>query len=390
MQSSSAVASKILHWLQNEGHSLPTPGDVLHEVCSRLEASGIHLETAIFSNATLHPLIERAIFIWRPSKPWEVWYFQHNDVHIISDEELFSRQRNNGRVGSKVRYTEASSLPISEHYVHEESIVPNGISESHKLVSGDDCFLRFISSSLNGFTLFEKQVIERLLPYLFLALEIKVLYRRSGLVLSAYVGSEPADLILSGQIQRGDVIEKDAALLLCDLRGFTNLSNHLSSVELIDLLNKFFDMAAEPVERSGGEILKFLGDGMLVVFPVDRVRGSASEICDNAIRCAHLIEDATSTSPIFKREENSIVQAIHYGKVAYGNIGATNRLDFTVIGSDVNLLSRIETLCKSINKNILVSNVFSKIATTEFESVGEFDIRGFSEPQSVHIPIRNR
>ena len=192
-----------------------------------------------------------------------------------------------------------------------------------------------------GFSDPDLRLFEKVLPTYSTIVEVKSLRRFATNVLSTYVGREPGELIMKGQIRRGDVRTIKAALMMVDLRDFTSLSDALPPSAVIETLNRYFDCVIPPIKRHGGEVLEFLGDGILAILNESGQR-STREACQFAFEAAREGLDGLSAlnhhSSITARHLKAGF-ALHYGEVSYGNIGAGDRLDFTVIGPDVNLTS---------------------------------------------------
>jgi adenylate cyclase len=169
--------------------------------------------------------------------------------------------------------------------------------------------------------------------------------------------------------------------MICDLRDFTRISDNWPRDDVIELLNSYFDAMSEPIARHGGEILKFIGDGLLAIFPL-----SQPSACANLL---HAVAEARQAM-IALNERNSEAgraplnygMGVHVGDVMYGNIGSRTRLDFTVIGPAVNMASRLEALTKELGRKVLLSQAFADLVKRDFhlERVGEYPVRGFSEP----------
>ncbi|MDH3664035.1 MAG: adenylate/guanylate cyclase domain-containing protein, partial [Alphaproteobacteria bacterium] len=187
--------------------------------------------------------------------------------------------------------------------------------------------------------------IEDLLPIFSLLLEILLNRHVTVGLLNTYVGQHAGERILKGQITRGSSETVHAAIWLCDLRGFTAMSERQSRDQLVTSLNQYFDHMAPAVERHGGEILKFIGDAMLALFPLD-----TDHACERARRAAIEARDAMRECNAERQEGGEggleLGIALHAGDIMYGNIGAANRLDFTIIGPAVNLTSCMEGLCR--------------------------------------------
>jgi adenylate cyclase len=221
----------------------------------------------------------------------------------------------------------------------------------------------------------------RLLPVLALVSEIRIKNRLARTLLETYVGSHAGELILAGATRRGTGTTVRAAIMICDLRDFTRISDNWPRDDVIDLLNGYFDAMSEPIARHGGEILKFIGDGLLAIFPLSQ---------PNA--CANLLHAVTEARQAMMALNETNLEAgwaplnygigVHVGDVMYGNIGSSSRLDFTVIGPAVNMASRLETLTKQVGKPVLLSHAFADLVKDEFEleRVGEYPVRGFNDP----------
>jgi adenylate cyclase len=239
------------------------------------------------------------------------------------------------------------------------------------------------TDSAGGFSDADLRLFEEVLPTYSTIVEVKSLRRFATNVLSTYVGREPGELIMKGQIRRGDVRTIKAALMMVDLRDFTTLSDALPPSEVIETLNRYFDCVIPPIKRHGGEVLEFLGDGILAILN-ESGQCSARKACQLAFEAAREGLDGLSAlnreSPITARYLKAGF-ALHYGEVSYGNIGAGDRLDFTVIGPDVNLTSRIERLCRELDRNLLMSEDFARYLGSPMLEIGYFRLRGFSRMQ---------
>ncbi|MQT11440.1 adenylate/guanylate cyclase domain-containing protein [Segnochrobactrum spirostomi] len=216
------------------------------------------------------------------------------------------------------------------------------------------------------------------------AVEVRVLRDIGVTLMATYVGSRAGGLVLAGNIRRGTSTKMEAAIIFCDLRGFTALSNAIPADEVMGLLDGYFDRVVPAIEGQGGEILKFMGDGVLGVFH-DPSRTPAQN-CGAALRAAQGVLATLQAEISGRRLETSI--ALHWGTVLYGNIGAGNRLDFTVIGPAVNLTSRIEGECSPRGESVLVSDAFAaRVPDARFRSIGRVALRGFAEPVELFAPL---
>lgn len=222
------------------------------------------------------------------------------------------------------------------------------------------------------------QAAKQLSPY-----AERVALRRVAIeVLDSYVGSLAGQRVFDGQIERGEVRTIAAAIWCCDLRGFTALSEHLPRGETVALLNRWFDAVGDGIERNGGEILKFMGDGLLAAFPV--TDGEARDACDRALHAAVAAVDNTDRLNIELAAEGRqplrFGIGLHIGDVAFGNIGTHNRLDFTVIGPAVNQASRLQDLTKTVGCAVVASAAFADACGRPMRRLGRHRLRGVEEP----------
>jgi adenylate cyclase len=214
----------------------------------------------------------------------------------------------------------------------------------------------------------------------------RVVLRRIAIdLLAAYLGPEAGRRVYEGQIERGDVQTIAAAILFCDLRGFTAMADRLPRREVVALLNRWFDVTGAAIGSRGGEILKFMGDGLLAVFPIG---DAAAATCDAALAAAEAALAGTTRLnaelAAEGREPLSFGLALHVGDVEFGNIGTARRLDFTVIGPAVNMASRLEGLTKVLGEPVVASAAFAAATTAPLRLLGEHRLRGIAEPVAVH------
>jgi adenylate cyclase len=205
-------------------------------------------------------------------------------------------------------------------------------------------------------------------------------------LLATYLGEDAARHILSGETGPGKGTNIRAAIFYADLKGFTALTDRLPAERVIEHLDIYFDIVATSVLKNGGEVLKLIGDGVLAAFNIDGT-GPAKACC----QALHAALDTLEGLAAADRVSDLPLQAgigLHYGDVFYGNIGSAARLDFTVIGPAVNEANRIEALCRTFDKPLLVSASFARLCACEpFVSIGMHRLRGVSEPQEIFLPV---
>jgi adenylate cyclase len=235
-----------------------------------------------------------------------------------------------------------------------------------------------------GFSDADRTILNQVLPVFALAVKAVTMRALGHGLLAAYLGDDPASRVFAGTVQRGEVQSVEAVLFYTDLRGFTAIADATPGKELIALLDECFECMVAPITRHGGEVLKFMGDGLLAAFAV-RPAGRA-EVCaaalDAAIEALALIETVNARRRTAGLQTAGLDLSLHIGTVQYGNVGTAQRLDFTVIGPAVNEASRIEKLCEPLGHSLLVSQAFTEAATASrhrLVSLGRHRLRGVRE-----------
>jgi adenylate cyclase len=205
-------------------------------------------------------------------------------------------------------------------------------------------------------------------------------------VLRAYLGPHTGPRVLAGEIRRGSGEEIAAVIWSSDLRGFTALSDHAPGERVIAILNDVFDLQAKAISKHRGEILKFIGDGLLAIFPVDGIDDAPRAAADALSAARETLAALKAYRPHEDEAPLRIVIALHYGTVIYGNIGAADRLDFTVVGPAVNLVSRAEAVAKSLDEPLVVTDEIAKLLGDALRSLGRFQLRGLNKERELFAP----
>lgn len=236
-----------------------------------------------------------------------------------------------------------------------------------------------------GFSERHIELLSRLMPTLVAVLEIQSGYKSLDEILRIYVGDEPHRAILAGRIGRGQVSRIRSAILFADMRSYTRITSALQPEQAVELLNRYFDCLVPPIEAEGGEVLKYMGDGLLAIF---RDRGddmcgatqSALTAAQVGLACINEID----VSDFGEKIQAGI--ALHHGDAAYGNVGSGSRLDFTVVGRDVNLTSRLAELNKVLGEPLLMSRAFCDHLWSNPHHLGAFRLDGFDDPVDIYRP----
>lgn len=249
---------------------------------------------------------------------------------------------------------------------------------------GTEAGITFATLRPGGFGPETLALLRFLIPTLSAAIEMRSVGQRLDSVLRIYVGEGPHRAILSGTIRRGQVSHIRSAILFADMRSYTRITSSLSPEGAVDLLNTFFDCLVPPIEAEGGEVLKYMGDGLLAIFRDfgDDTGGAAQSALTAAIDGLVQLGKANEEGRFAHRVEAGL--ALHHGEAAYGNVGSGARLDFTVIGPDVNLASRLAGMNKTLGQPLLMSRAFVEHLWGDPELLGSYELDGFDAPVPIY------
>jgi adenylate cyclase len=376
--------SDVLHWLTNDARDERFLDNIFVELCLRLQRAGIPVKRATLHLLILHPEWLGSRIMWADGmREAEI---MRVDFDVRGRSEYIGSPANEIRDGAtEVRENLERDPALGRKHDIYDGMRAKGLTDYvawplyHTL--GKQHIVTFATDRPGGFDDAHIGRLAELLPVLALVSEIRMKNRMARTLLETYVGSHASELILAGATRRGSGTTVRAAIMICDLRDFTRISDNWPRDDVIDLLNSYFDAMSEPIARHGGEILKFIGDGLLAIFPLSEPSA-----------CANLLLAVTEArqAVIALNEKNSETGraplnygiGVHVGDVMYGNIGSRTRLDFTVIGPVVNMASRLEALTKQLERPVLLSRAFADFVESDFalERVGEFPVRGFNDP----------
>ena len=374
----------VVHWLTNDTRDERFIDNIFAEMCIRIQRAGIPLKRSTLHVLIQHPQWLGARILWADGmREAELSRVDHdvrerseyigspaNEIHdgVTEVRENFERDRSLGR--QHAVYDEMRAMGLTDYVAWP---MYHTLGKRH--------IVTFATDRPGGFDDAHLASLKKVLPVLALVSEIRIKNRLARTLLETYVGSHAGELILAGATRRGTGTTVSAAIMICDLREFTKISDNWPRDDVIDLLNGYFDAMSEPVAKHGGEILKFIGDGMLAIFPL-----SEPQACANLM---HAVSEARQAMAALNEKNAETGRAplnygigIHVGDVMYGNIGSRSRLDFTVIGPAVNMASRLEALTKQLGRPVLLSRAFADFVKDEFEleRVGEHPVRGFNDP----------
>ncbi|HSI01096.1 MAG TPA: adenylate/guanylate cyclase domain-containing protein [Reyranella sp.] len=373
---------------------------MLRLFCEKCGAAGLPINRAVMFIDTLHPVREGRVFRWRndgqeddspvrdygPSDQGEAAeYWQRSPFfHLLQTggEEL----RRRIGFGDPADFTIIQEMKDAGHTDYLLFVHRFGFEGS---IGEMDCFCSVWSTRHpEGFSEQGAAALRRLVPALGLAVKGATLAEIAGTLVDVYLGHDAGRRVLEGRIQRGIADRIEAVLWFSDLRSFTTITDTARPHEIIPLLNDYADAVITAIQQAGGDVLKLIGDGTLAIFPAeDRATACARALAaetDMRRRVAELNERRRAE----ERPVTSVYVGLHIGAVFYGNIGSVDRLDFTVVGPAVNETSRIASMCRSVDRPLLISSAFaSALAQGERDklvSVGRFALRGVGRAQELY------
>ncbi|RAH98277.1 adenylate/guanylate cyclase domain-containing protein [Acuticoccus sediminis] len=362
---------------------------IIEGLAHRLIAIGFKLDRFTISFGLLNPSLIAGGLVWRPERELEFSRY----TYISRNSGMYERSP------FKVANESGNWVEIDLDRTADEQygIVPDLKAEGLRYyivipmptAMGRQMNITVATKALEGFSEEQRSILKSIIPAVRATVELKSLNVILRDVLAAYVGRVPAREIVNGTVHRGQTSEVRAAILVADLRSFTSISTQLPVAATAEVINRYYDVVVPPIEQHGGEILKFIGDAVLAIFPT----GPSGD--DSAVAAALAAARAALSTEVEPFVSDGVVAnikfgiAIHIGDAAYGNVGSGDRLDFTVIGRDVNIASRIAALCSRLGIDYLVSEPVAEIGRRHGHSMlsaGAHQVRGIAQPIPVYVP----
>ena len=374
----------VVRWLMTEGLRIADAKSFLERFALRLRTAGVDVSRITTGVPVLHPQLFSTGALWERDKgvTERLYHADTSQDAILANSPI--RAAYDGRAfRSRLTPAEKQEFPILDELrrggMTDYVVLPVPFSD------GTNKAMSLATARAGGFSDDEIALFTAMTPAVAVNLEIRALRTMARTLLDTYVGRQSGGRVLAGQIRRGAGETINAVIWLSDLRGFTSLSESLPRDELLELLDGYFGPMCDAVEAHGGEVLKFVGDSVLAIFPVEPDAASACRRALDAARAAKAAIDAEN-----QRRAASGAPHIHYGlalhvgDVMYGNIGGSTRLDFTVIGPAVNLTARIESMCKALDRSPLLSSEFARLSGGKAEFLGEFSLKGVGGEQPIY------
>jgi adenylate cyclase len=387
---------EITTWLMQSGLKGLSEADLLDGFCERCVANGLPIGRSVAVIDTLHPLYEGRAFRWDSCLAVErisaygvagAGNFADNWLrsafHYLELEDANEVRRSflHGDAADFYLLDELKAAGFTDFVAMAHRFGDQGA------IGEIDCFFsHFATRAAAGFSASDLAALRELLPCLALAVKCVTVSGVAGTIAKVYLGDDAANQVLHGKITRGRSDRISAALWFSDLANFTHISDTVDPEEIIPMLNDYADAVISSVQEAGGEVLKLMGDGTLAIFKGEK----PSDACLSALKARTLLDkrlsDLTAQRRIEGRPVTDVYLGLHMGDVFYGNIGSKDRLDFTVIGPAVNEVSRIVSLCRSLQRKVLMSASFAAIVPStqmDLMSIGQHALRGVNRAQEL-------
>jgi adenylate cyclase len=368
----------LIDWLMQGAPPSRPPQDVLAETCRRMLAAGLPLHRVGVFVRTLHPNVLGRGFVWQaerktvelteaPHDILESEQFLKSPIRVVFQEHIEVRRR--------IADPDCPiDFPILEELRGEG--VTDFLAMPLRFIGGEVHAASFSTRRPGGFSEAEVEALRRVLPSFTRVVEIYGNMNKARNILDAYLGPAAGEKVLAGQIRRGDGQDINAVIWFCDLRDSTLLADSMSRRDFLALLNEYFECVLGPVLEQGGQVLRFIGDAALAIFPVG---ARPAEACAKALAAAR---EALARMDKLNRGRSRPLRfgiGLHLGELTYGNIGTPSRIEFTVIGAAANEAARIESQCKVLNVDLLVSDRVARALPEAWRSLGSHTLRGVGD-----------
>ena len=378
----------IRDWVANHGRFAGSIGELMRRLGARCAPAGLPLSRISLLIRTLHPMVAAAGYVWHATEG-RLEEFTRDHQSQSSEAYLSSPIRLvfEGSSGVRRRLADADCPndfsildDLRSEGMTDYIVLPVPFSDGRTYAAS------FATTVAGGFSDAQIGRLTALMPTLALVVEILTVRTIAQTIASTYIGRSAGRRVLDGAIYRGVNETIDAVIWISDLRGFTVLSDTQAPPVVLGILNDHFERLSDAISAQGGEVLKFMGDSLLAMFPVASLGGAEAAICAalTSARAARASMDLRNVERARHRlPPIRFGIGLHRGEVLYGNIGAPDRLDFTVIGPAVNYAARIEQMCRTLDRRVLVSAAIAEQAGEQLTSLGFQALRGVREPQEI-------
>jgi class 3 adenylate cyclase/uncharacterized protein (DUF427 family) len=381
---SSMHANPIAGWLLDEAWKIDTPERLADAFCRRLRESGVPISRSTVIIPTLHPQVAATVFVWRDDSGVKVVHEPHDVLHQprFQASPFAPILRGAGGVRRRLESAEVKlDFPVVRDLKEEGAT--DYVAMPFRFADGQLNVMSMTSFAKGGFSTAHLGQIYEVLPMLGRLFEVFAQRRTAVVLLETYLGRRTGGRVLDGLVKHGDGEHIDCVVWFSDLRESTALSISMSREAYLVYLNAYFDCLAGAILENGGEVLRFIGDAALAIFPIGAEGAAAA--CRQALAAARLAGERVTANNAAHAGRAPIRYGIglHRGEVTYGNIGVPQRLEFTVIGSAANTAARVESMCKTLGRNVVLSSAFAAACPERLDSLGRHPLKDVEGEQEL-------
>ena len=389
---------RIAGWVVRRGLAGVAEEDLLREFCEKCRAAGLPLSRGLALIDTLHPVHEGRVFRWRDDESNDAAMVEYGRSDQGAAAETWQRspfyhllQTGEEELRRRIGFGEAADFPAIQEMKdagHTDYLVfVHRFADDNTIGEMDCVYSSWMTRHPEGFSDAAMVALRRLVPPLALAIKAGALARVAGTLVEVYLGRDAGKRVLSGRISRGVADRIDAVLWFSDLRGYTMITDTAPPDEVIPLLNDYAEAVITAIQQAGGEVLKLIGDGTLAIFRAEDPATASAKALRAEADMRKRVQALNERRRAEERAVTSVYLGLHIGEVFYGNVGSIDRLDFTVVGPAVNETSRIASMCRSVDRPVLVSTAFAEALPAadraRLVSVGRFALRGVGRAQEL-------
>ncbi|KQS65346.1 adenylate cyclase [Rhizobium sp. Leaf371] len=389
--------ARISAWLTTQGLKGSDEMEIMRGFCEHLRAAGLPIDRGLALIDTLHPVYEGRAFQWDSREPGK-GMFEYGPTNEGVSEENWKRssfhhlrETNGNELRRRIGFGDptdfyALDTLLAEGHRDYIAMIQRFSPDSH--IGDMDCFYsHWTTADQDGFTDEGVEALRSLVPVLALAIKAGSLNRVTRTIAEVYLGEDAASHVLEGRITRGKAERISAVLWFSDLQNYTRITESLAPDEIIPFLNDYADAVITSIHEAGGNVLKLIGDGTLAIFKAEEREDACRRALDAERRLRGKLADLNARRTMEGRPTTEVYLGLHIGDVFYGNIGSADRLDFTVIGPAVNEVSRIASLCRFVDRTVVMSSPFVAGAPPpgdrEVVSIGRYALRGVKLAQEL-------
>lgn len=401
-------AVELIQWLIYQSWEKAPNERLVAAAAERLVEAGIPIDRCRVAMYTLHPEIGSLMFDWDRATN-EASAGERNEIAYTSSESEEWK-------ASPLRHMMATgAMQFRRHLTGPQAVLDFpvledmrdegftdyyacmfGGPEALRLIKDGErscgAILRWATREPDGFSDAHIAFIDSITPALTSAIQAHLDQEIAANLLEAYVGPLVGERILKGEIRRGMAESLNAVLMIADLSDFTSVSDIVSKEEMVSALNRYFDAMLAPVHAAGGQVLKFLGDGFLAIFPCEpgMERKTAGKALEAAKSALDAVGELAEIEADLERPAMGLNIALHLGEVMFGNVGSRHRLDFTVIGPTVNEASRMESLCRSLGTDLIMSESVAQLLPEDVRLLTRTELRGVKGERALYAPAESQ